>query len=136
MARKFKTNIRHEAIKERPSYPMMVSEFIPRVKRNEDLFRCLFPINGVVKNLAISAMTRPGLEFFVINAYLYSGEDQNASCTQTALEIKPGPNLIDDVEVEVERGDRLRLDIEGIAEVYKEILEVEISFTISPKSKL
>lgn len=136
MARRFKTNIRHEAVKERPSSPMMVSKFIPRVKRNEDLFRCLFPINGIVKNLIIFAMTRSGLEFFTINAYLYSGKDQNASCTQMAFEIKPGLNPIDDVEVEVERGDRLRLDIEGIAEVYKEISEVEISFIISPKSRV
>ncbi len=56
--RRFKTNIRHEVIKERPSSPMIVSRFIPRVKRNEDLFRYLFPINGVVKNLTIYAIVR------------------------------------------------------------------------------
>jgi len=134
--RKFKTNIRHEAYKEKPSFPMMISEFIPRVKRNQDLFRFLFPIDGVVKNLIIFATVRSGLEFFVINAYLYSGEGQDVACIQTAFEIRPGMNSIDNMEVEVQRGDRLRLDIEGIAEVYKEISEVDIAFTISPKSRV
>jgi len=141
VVRRFKTNIGHapRIHREGPSpspSPIMISEFIPRVKRNEDLFRYLFPIGGVVKNLIISVIVRPGLEFFTINAYLHSGEGQDASCTQMALEMKPGLNPIDAVEIKVERGDQLRLDIEGIVEVYKEILEMGIAFTISPKDKV
>ena len=130
--RKFKTNIRYEVVKERPSLPMMVSMFIPRIKRNEDLFRYLFPTSGIVSNLTIFAVMKSGLEFFTINAYLYSKE----GCSQTSFDIKPGVNLIDNIEVEVDRGDRLTLDIEGIDEVYKEISEIEIAFTVSPKGRV
>lgn len=130
--RKFKTNIRHEAVKERPSPSMMVSMFVPRVKRNEDLFRYLFSTSGIVSNLTIFAVMRSGLDFFTINAFLYSKE----GCSQTSFDIKPGVNLIDDIKVEVDRGDRLRLDIEGIDEVYKEVSEIEIAFTISPKGRV
>lgn len=132
MARKFKTDIGHEAFVERPSPPMIVSEFVPRVKRNEDLFRFLSPVNGIVKNLMIFAVMKTGLAFFTVNSYLYN----QYGCTQTSFEVKPGMSYIDDMEMEIERGDRLRLDIEGIDEVYKEISEVEIAFTISPKSRI
>lgn len=132
--RKFKTNIRHGAYKEKEqlSPAMIVSKFIPRVKRNEDLFRFLFPISGVAKNFMIFAAMKSGLEFFTINAYLYSGD----TCAQMSFDVKPGMNAAIDMEIEVERGDRLRLDIQGIAEIYKEVSEVEIAFTISPKGRV
>lgn len=115
--------------KDRPVNYTTINHFVPIVKRNEDLYSFIAMTNCIVEKLSIYVSTMVNIKEFSLDLFFYRGDE----FIKKTYEIKQGSNVFEKDNTVINAGEVVKLDIQKIDSVYKNVSGVTIGILLADK---